>query len=193
MARPREFNREEVFRKALYLFWNKGYYATSLDDLLKATGLSKSSFYPAFKSKRELFLLAFNFYRSQWRDRLKSTVSFERSGRQSIEEFFRGFVLPGSEKEYSFGCMIVNQTIEMFPHDEEVRKLIESDFHFMEVKLTEIIKRGQADGSIKRVKDPQQMARFLMTVYHGSQMMIRTGKDKSWFRDILIMIHSNFD
>lgn len=194
MTRPRKFNRNDVFHKALFVFWQKGYYSTSLDDLLKATGLSKSSFYDAFKSKRELFLEALNFYRSRWRERLKSTIRNDRTGRQSIEDFFRPLVSADeSGKEFSYGCMIVNQTIEMFQHDEEVRKLIESDLYFMEVQLTGIIEKGQGDCSIKGVKDARQMARFLMTIYQGSQVMIRTGADKTWFRDVLIMIHSNFD
>src|SRR5258707_15488421 len=56
MARPRSFDEEEVLRAARDQFWTLGYAATSLDDLMAATGLGKGSLYGAFGSKRELFL-----------------------------------------------------------------------------------------------------------------------------------------
>ncbi|WP_456677935.1 TetR/AcrR family transcriptional regulator [Bradyrhizobium sp. RDM12] len=55
MSRPREFDETEVMDKALELFWRQGYEGTSLNDLLDATGLTKSSLYAAFGSKEDLF------------------------------------------------------------------------------------------------------------------------------------------
>ena len=60
MARLQEFNTEEALRKAMNMFWQKGYEATSLADLLEAMGLSKSSLYAAFGGNRELFIAAFD-------------------------------------------------------------------------------------------------------------------------------------
>src|SRR5689334_24910291 len=62
MARPRSFDEEEVLRAARDQFWTLGYAATSLDDLMAATGLGKGSLYGAFGSKRELFLRVFDEY-----------------------------------------------------------------------------------------------------------------------------------
>ncbi len=50
MARPREFNAEDVLEKAMQLFWAKGYEATSLSELTAAMGLSKSSLFDTFGS-----------------------------------------------------------------------------------------------------------------------------------------------
>jgi AcrR family transcriptional regulator len=55
MARPREFDLEVVLTKARILFAKKGYNGTSIDDLVKATGLQRGSIYKAFGSKRNLF------------------------------------------------------------------------------------------------------------------------------------------
>ncbi len=62
MARPREFDYEQVLDGALQLFWRGGYEATSLDGLLNEVGLSKSSFYGAFGSKHEMLLAALDRY-----------------------------------------------------------------------------------------------------------------------------------
>ena len=56
MARPVEYNREEVVEKAMQTFWKKGYHATSMADLVEATGLNPGSIYAAFKSKENFFI-----------------------------------------------------------------------------------------------------------------------------------------
>uniref|UniRef100_UPI001CF1B65F TetR/AcrR family transcriptional regulator n=1 Tax=Hymenobacter terricola TaxID=2819236 RepID=UPI001CF1B65F len=65
MARPQEFDTAAALHKAMGVFWRKGYEATSLVNLLEATGLSKSSLYSSFGGKRALFLAAFDAYRQQ--------------------------------------------------------------------------------------------------------------------------------
>ena len=56
MARAREFDEALALEKAMLLFWERGYESASLSDLLKATDLSRSSFYEAFGTKRKLLL-----------------------------------------------------------------------------------------------------------------------------------------
>jgi len=62
MARPRQFNREESLKNAMVIFWEKGYEATSLNDLLEATGLARQSLYNTFGDKRGLFLASLRRY-----------------------------------------------------------------------------------------------------------------------------------
>ena len=57
MARPREFDYDDVVEQAMYLFWRQGYQNTSIDDVESATGLTKGSLYKAFKNKRLRALL----------------------------------------------------------------------------------------------------------------------------------------
>lgn len=58
VARPREFDEHVVVQKAAELFAKQGFNATSLDDLVKSTGLKRGSIYKAFGSKLKLFHLA---------------------------------------------------------------------------------------------------------------------------------------
>lgn len=57
MARPREFNENVVLAQSRKLFASQGFNGTSIDDLVKATGLLRGSLYKAFGSKRNLFEL----------------------------------------------------------------------------------------------------------------------------------------
>ena len=65
MARQREFDADAALDRAMDLFWSKGYEATSLDDLCEVTGLSRSSLYAAFGSKRNLLLRSVERYVEQ--------------------------------------------------------------------------------------------------------------------------------
>ena len=56
MPRHKEFDREEVVLKAMMVFWNKGYEASSMQDLVDRMKINRFSLYETFKSKHELFL-----------------------------------------------------------------------------------------------------------------------------------------
>ena len=62
MARSREFNPKEALEKAMYVFWQKGYINTSIDDLVQATGVSRFGLYDEFGSKHGLFLASLDYY-----------------------------------------------------------------------------------------------------------------------------------
>lgn len=58
MGRPPTFDRAEVVRSAAAAFLETGYEGTSIDDLVRRTGIHRGSLYQAFGSKRGLFLTA---------------------------------------------------------------------------------------------------------------------------------------
>jgi len=62
LARTPEFDQEQVLDAALHAFWRKGYEATTLSDLLEATGLARQSLYNTFGDKRALFLASLRRY-----------------------------------------------------------------------------------------------------------------------------------
>jgi TetR/AcrR family transcriptional repressor of nem operon len=131
MARPQEFNTAEALHKAMAVFWKKGYEATSLVDLLAATGLSKSSLYATFGDKRGLFLAAFDAYRAE-RARELHEILEGKPARQVIETFFRKIIADAYAPEFAHGCMSTNQAVELAPHDTEIRGRVEADFLLIE-------------------------------------------------------------
>ena len=62
MGRPREFDHEKIMNKIMLLFWEKGFKGTSMDDLVKTTGLNKGSLYVCFGNKEKIFKLALKTY-----------------------------------------------------------------------------------------------------------------------------------
>ena len=192
MARPQEFDRSEALHSSMSVFWRKGYEATSLVDLLAATGLSKSSLYGTFGGKRELFLAAFDAYRVE-RAREMELILGEGTAREAIERFFRMIIHHARTPEFSHGCMSTNQAVELAPHDADVRVRIEADFELIETSFARTIARGQAEGSVKNGRAAVELARLFLVAFPGFQVLVRAGVRSSLLEDGLAMLLRNLD
>lgn len=117
-GRPRGFDREAALERGLDLFWQQGFEATSLDDLTEAMGISRSSFYACFGSKRAVLLMALEHYSKDAQARLGALAGGTGEG----VSFAMLRALAGG-KDSPHGCMLVNCITELAPHDPDVAAL----------------------------------------------------------------------
>ncbi len=192
MARPQEFTKAEVLDAAMRLFWRKGYEATSMADLMEATGLSKSSLYSAFGGKHDLLLAAFDAYRLNRRQDMGRMLA-QGTGRQGVEVFFQTIVEDAADPAHGSGCMSINQAVELAPHDEEIRRRVEEDLQLIEDGLTQAVARGQADGSINTGRPARDLARLMVLGFPSLQVMSRAGLSPSRARGALPLLLSLLD
>lgn len=178
MARPQAFDTSEVLHAALGVFWLKGYEGTSLPDLLEATGLSKSSLYATFGSKRDLFIRAFDAYRDN-RVREMTAILTSGTGREAITTFFGKVVNDAASKQFRNGCMSTNQAVELAPADKEIQDRVCGDFGLIEGAIRHAIERGQDDGSITSKASAEVLARQLTAAFPGLQVMVRAGVENN--------------
>lgn len=104
MARPREFDAEVALERAMDLLWSKGYEATSLDDLCEATGLSRSSFYAAFGSKRQLLVSAVDRYTERRVSNLADILLRPVPVREAFGDLLDSFIERIAEGSGRRGC-----------------------------------------------------------------------------------------
>lgn len=193
MARPREFNQDEVLQRAMMLFWRKGFEATSMADMLEATGLSRSSLYDTFGDKRTLFLAAMDAYRRHRQERLQAMLNDGGPARQSIAGFFKSILSHALGEERQYGCMSCNEAVELAPRDEEVQRLVVADFKGVEDAFADAITRGQKDGSIANQEDSRKLARFLSVSLQGLQVMARAGVERENIADAMGVMLASLD
>ncbi|CTQ54078.1 Copper outer membrane regulator [Roseibium album] len=117
-GRPRNFDEATALEAAMKEFWQKGFEATSLDDLTKAMGLSRSSFYGAFGCKQSLFIRALEHYSRTGIRRLKEVA--DTADGDAIEAMMMALSNPQGGQE---GCLLVNCITELAPHDEKVAEI----------------------------------------------------------------------
>jgi TetR/AcrR family transcriptional repressor of nem operon len=174
-GRPLSFNPDDAVQAAMHVFWMQGYEGTSLQDLLQATALSKSSLYQAFGSKQALFVRCFNHYCHSHSARMRACLARALSGRAFIEDTFHAVAAGAGGGLEGRGCLLMNTATEFGLRDATVGGLIADGMaRFAEV-FREAIVRAQAEGDIPRERDPRALADYLVSSMSGLRTMVKAG------------------
>ena len=112
-GRPREFDADDVLERAVQLFWEQGYEATSVSDIVVATGLNKSSLYNAFGSKEELFSRALQRYVDMRTTMLAHILVQGSAGLDDVHALFDFVELEMASPGGHRGCLAVNSSTEL--------------------------------------------------------------------------------
>ncbi|AJK46921.1 TetR/AcrR family transcriptional regulator [Burkholderia plantarii] len=174
MVRPREFDRDEVLDRALRVFWEKGYAATSTDDLLGAMNIGRQSLYNTFGDKRGLYLEALQRYSLNSVSTHIARLRGAASPLAGIEALLSGLIEDGCSGQ-ALGCMGVNAICEFGTSDAGLRALGERVAPVLERALAEAIDDGQRRGEIDPALDARAAAGFVQIAMQGLQVAARAG------------------
>ncbi|MEV6804974.1 TetR/AcrR family transcriptional regulator [Streptomyces sp. NPDC051132] len=183
MARPRTFDEERALDAAMRTFWEKGYEATTTQDLCTATGLGRSSIYNTFKSKHDLFQRALHRYMTTMNaEQLHLLEDPARGGADRIRALFAA-VLDGDARNRpagrSLGCLTVNTTVELAGRDAAAAGMLERDTARRLAALRAAVEAGRRDGSITSSREPGDLARFLNAAVAGLRVSAQGGADRA--------------
>ncbi|WP_166332705.1 TetR/AcrR family transcriptional regulator [Sphingobacterium chungjuense] len=182
--RHKDFNEEEVLRKAIQIFWEKGYYATSMHDLIDTLGIGRSSIYHAYGDKHSLFIKALELYQIDGTARLINIIESAPSVKTGIKNLLDTVISDIFENRFPAGCFKVNSEVELANHDTDIQKLLYDDDLILETALYEAIKGGQVNQEIDKAKDALATARFFMNTVAGMRVYAKFRKDRKLFEDI---------
>ena len=187
MGRNFEFNREETLNKAMQVFWQKGYKATSMKDLVDEMGIQPGSIYNSFGDKHSLFLEAVRHYGDVVTTNALKSLEGEGSPLQNLRNFFNDMVsLPGDKK--CRGCLIVNSVVELSPHDKETAKIVKSIMKRIEKSFYNCLSRAQDLGEIDSRKDIKALSRYFASSTHGLLVTGKSNASKEEMQDIVNVI-----
>ncbi|MFG1699287.1 TetR/AcrR family transcriptional regulator [Nonomuraea sp. NPDC049309] len=176
MARPRKFEEDRAVEAAMRAFWNAGYEATSTQDLCAATGLGRSSIYNTFAGKHDLFVRALRHYMDVHNRSLAELMDGDLPIKEKVRTVLWWAVEPDPDEPP--GCMVVNTSIELAPHDPEIAALLRHD----DAKRIELLRAGIeaacTRGELDSEHDPAALARFVAATVNGLRVMARGGADK---------------
>ena len=178
MARPREFDEDEVLDAAIECFWRRGLEATSVRDLAEATGVNQPSLYNAFGDKRELFGRALERYATRsMRERIER-LEQKHPPKEAIRAFFRELVARTLADPDHRGCLIVNSALEVAPHDAELRTVIASYLGEIEAFFCRCLEKLKESGDLSPSLDPKDMARLFLSVLLGVRVAARAKPER---------------
>ncbi|MRD72933.1 TetR/AcrR family transcriptional regulator [Rhodocyclus tenuis] len=179
MPRCREFDINEALDQALNAFWLKGYASTSLCDLLTAMGLSKSSFYECFGSKRAVLLAALARYSQRELAESRCHFAAARPVPALIADWMNQSLLPNTCRPGErCGCLVLNLAIELAPHDPEIETAVRQHIDALNDCLASVIARGRAEGSLSGKLDPPRAADALLNVLTGTHVLAKGGVER---------------
>ena len=185
MARQKEFDRADALRRALELFWTRGYDGTSVNDLTLAMGLSRSSLYETFGDKQELFLEAITRYIASMDSRRTAVLAGAGPVRDRLARYFAGAVTFLLDPARPGGCFFTNTAIALDSMDARVRAAIRKGDARQEADFRACIEEGQRTGELARRDDPRAVARFLVGLLRGLTVLARMHRDRKTLEDVV--------
>ena len=176
-GRPSIYDNKDVLSKAQKVFWAKGFTATSLEDILEATGLGSGSFYHAFKGgKKELFRKAIQQRREAF-NQFREELAHSSAPVELIKDFFRSMAKDDKET-HLLGCIIVNTVVEMACLDSELEDEAITILKEVEQFFTATIRKAQKNGTLKNQTNPEILGRYLITLWNGMNVTRRMYPDR---------------
>lgn len=183
-GRPRGFDAESALEAAMLLFGERGYRATSIDELVARTGASRASLYVAFGDKRALFLKALDLYAAQFEARVAAAMAEEPDARAVLVR-----LLTASAERLastaSAGCLRCNSTLELMGSPEAFDEALHAANARYLRAMVRIVERGVEEGLIHSAR-AEGLPIFLTATINGMVTLARNGCDQS---DLIGVVH----
>ncbi len=173
-GRPLSFDPDQALGSATAAFWARGYEASSLQDLLVATGLSKSSLYQQFGGKAQLFDRCLVHYTAQMEQVLRQLLAHAPSGQAFIQMMLTQVI---SEPPPAKGCLIFNTASEFGQSDAAVAGRIRHSLARFRDLFLLALEQDRSVGLLASDADTEALADYLMTAIGGLRTMVKMGAD----------------
>ena len=173
-GRPPGFDRDAALEVALDALWAGGYEATPIGDLIARMGLSRSSFYAAFGSKRGAMLSAIRYYSAGALDELRALAARGAPPRDRLRAMAEIIASIDDDR----GCFIVNCITELARRDEDVRAIAGDHNAALERLLGETL--GELD-----VRNASTSARTVLAASYGVTVLKTAGTEPDSLRRTL--------
>lgn len=183
VGRPKSFDEDKVLALAMNYFWEHGYDNSSLDDLLLAMGIKKSSFYHAFKNKEELFSRSLELYRNTLLRHIEAVKS-EAGPKAALLSLGNIVLSELKESGKVKGCLLMNSSKECYNRYSELSRQIRIEFNFMLGVIEKFVKEAQEKGEISTKKDAKQIAGRYLSAFNGLIISIQAGASKETIDDL---------
>lgn len=182
MPRSKEFDPDQVLDQATRQFLSTGYEATSVQDLVEATGLSRSSLYETFGCKHELYLAALDRYREREVRRIADQLEGPGSPLTRLRTVLERTASGCEEGE---GCFLVDATVERARHSEDTERCAAAGLQGMEDAFAGAVRRAQEADEVPEAVEPRAAGRFLANAYRGLHVTAKLRPDRAALDDVV--------
>ncbi len=187
LGRPQQFDTDIALEAAMDLFWLKGYEACSLQDLLKATRLSKSSLYKTFFSKEKLFEQCLIRYQTQLAKNMRMALNESQSGIGFIETILLENAEEARGKSKKIGCFLLNTAIEFAQEKPALATIVSKGISRIEAIFEDAVVLAQKNREISEDADAKELAQFIFNSFTGLKTRVKAGASQKEVKSIIKM------
>lgn len=182
-----ERTRARILRSAMSLVNTHGYTNTSMNDIIKASGVQKGNLYFHFSSKDDLCLALIEKAKKEHLEYLKNSIKNERP-LEKINDILNAILARHRNMNFIGGCIFGNMALEMTDINSRFSAVIKEVFYEWEQLLAGLLKEAQECGDLDHEIDPFPMARFIVASMEGGIMMARVSKNEDDIVNCMDMI-----
>jgi TetR/AcrR family transcriptional regulator, transcriptional repressor for nem operon len=184
MARTKEFDQEQALDAAMHVFWERGYEATSIQELVDATGVQRQSLYDTFGSKHELFLQSLMRYQSLEGHHVSELkAKHPKGGLPLIRAIFESCA--SQTVCDARGCFVVNCAAELGSSDEAVAERVRIGRDGLEEFLKRCLVQARDARELKNSSSISALAQFLVNAFFGLRLLARTRPSKAMIDNVV--------
>jgi len=179
MARTRQFDERQALQAAMLVFWEKGYDATSINDLEQAMGLKRTSIYNAFGNKGALFERVMNRYKESVMAELFARLDSAPNIREGIRRMLNGALDIHFDEDNPGGCLVVLSVMESGQHDDASISAMQQTMQELKSVLQSRISKAKKNGELAKDIDPGATATTIATTMAGMMVMGKANMSKA--------------
>ena len=179
MSRTALYNRHDSLERALKLFWQKGFHATSLKDIEGALDMRPGSIYAAFGSKDGLFQEALDYYARSGLTELERILSQQPSPLLGLAAYLRQMGGIRDKELPSRACMLVKSLLELGAREQAALQKVEMLLAGMETRFAGYFIEAQRVGEMDSELDPLRLARRLQAEVMGLRAFAQRNVDSA--------------
>lgn len=173
-GRPKVFDREAALDKAMALFWQHGYEATSMAHLVEATGAKAPTLYAEFTNKEGLFRAVLDKYIACFAQKHDACLFCEdRTIEEALEDFLSSVARRFTDKDTPSGCFIICTSSVLAASSEEIAATIKARHAVQEETLIRFLEQRQQKGEIPAASNARQLAKYLGCIVQGMSVSAR--------------------
>lgn len=167
------------------LFWEKGYEATSIQNLVERMGINRGSLYDTFGDKHQLFLEALDRYQQHEGKAAFACLKAADSPLTAIRQVFTNLVQEATSPQGGCGCFVVNAAVELAERDAAIAAKAEAMITSMEEDFCHLLLQAQEVGELSAAHSPRTLARFLVNSVVGIRTLSKMKPTPKLLQDVV--------
>lgn len=177
-GRPRKFDKDTALDQAMLLFWQKGFSATSLDDLGNAMSMNRPSIYNAFGNKESIYRQSLHKFCGRLDEGIRLCLAEQDDLKAGLNKFFHEALDIYCATEPGMGCLMICTAPAEALNDEKVKEDLHSLIKRVDKALETNISRAIKNSQLVADANPRLWATHIQATLHSIALRARAGESK---------------